>query len=54
MITLQLDSVFLTFIIEKCSFWRQKVIEKCKKPAVSAFSSLSTLFAGRLDSPEGP
>ena len=29
MITLQLDSVFLTFIIEKCSFGRQKVIEKC-------------------------
>ena len=28
-ITLHYESVLLTFIIEKCSFGRQKVIEKC-------------------------
>jgi len=28
-ITLHFESVLLTFIIEKCSFGRQKVIEKC-------------------------
>jgi len=39
-ITQRFKSVVLTFIIEKCSFLPSKVIEKCKKPAVSAFSSL--------------